>query len=99
MPFQVGWSRRASLDLAGIEVFIASDDPAAARREIAGILAKIDRLAAFPKLGAVYRVVLGREYRSLLSGNYRIVYPIRSDLSSVDIVTIRHGAQDEPGLT
>jgi plasmid stabilization system protein ParE len=98
MAPQINWSQRASRDLANIEAYIAGDDPGAAQREAANIITKADLLASFPQLGTVYRRVLGREYRSLVSGQYRIVYLIRRDLTSVDIVTIRHGAQDEPEL-
>jgi toxin ParE1/3/4 len=96
MAFQVNWTRRASLDLAGIQAFIAADKSDAARQEAGNILRQVDRLERFPEMGPIYRRTSEAEYRSVLSGKYRIVYFIRPDETAIDIVTIRHGAQDEP---
>lgn len=96
MAFQVNWSRRASLDLADIGAFIAADRSDAALREGGAILRKVDLHAQFPESGSVYRRTSDAEYRSVLSGKYRIIYCIRSQEPVVDIVTIRHGARDEP---
>lgn len=98
MAFQVNWTKRASFDLAGIGAFIATDNSDAAMREGANILRKVDLLEKFPEIGAVYRRTSDAEYRSVLSGKYRIVYCIRPEATVIDIVTIRHGAQDEPDL-
>jgi len=49
-------------------------------------------------MGSPYRKTADAEYSSVLSGNYRIVYLIRSTEPVVDIVTIRHGAQNEPEI-
>ena len=98
MAFQVNWTKRASLDLAGIAAFIAADNSDAAMREGGDILRKVDLLGQFPKIGSVYRRTRDAEYRSVLSGKFRIVYFIRPEEPVIDIVTVRHGAQDEPDL-
>ncbi len=98
MSFEIKWSRRASLDLAELKAFIAADNPPAADGEVRSIILKVDLLAQFPLLGAVYRRTNFEEYRAVISGNYRIVYRIRPEGPMLDIVTIKHGAQDEPDL-
>jgi plasmid stabilization system protein ParE len=49
----------------------------------------------FPRLGPVYRRTENAEYRSIVSGSYRIIYYFKSD-HDVDIVTIRHTSCDLP---
>lgn len=98
MFFEIKWSRRASLDLAGLKAYITADNPAAADGEVRAIIFKVDLIGQFPLLGPVYRKVKLEEFRSVLSGNYPIVYRVRSDEPFLDIVTIRHGAQDKTDL-
>jgi toxin ParE1/3/4 len=94
MALQVNWTKRASLDLAGIAAFIAADNSDAAMREGGDILRKVDLLEKFPKLGGVYRRTSEAEYRSVLSGKYRIIYHVRPEAPTVDIITVRHGEPD-----
>jgi plasmid stabilization system protein ParE len=96
MAFKVNWTRRAARDLAQIAAHIAADNSAAANREGGDILHQVDLIEQFPKIGSVYRRTPDAEYRSVLSGKYRIIYFIRPAEPVVDIITIRHGAQDEP---
>lgn len=98
MSFEIKWSRRASLDLADLNAYIAADNPTAADGEVRALILKVDLLGQFPLLGQVYRKTKLEEFRSVISGNYRIVYRIRPDGPFLDIVTIRHGAQDDPDL-
>ncbi len=67
MAFEINWTKRASTDLAAIEVYIAADDSGAARREAGDILRKVDLLERFPELGPIYRRTPEAEYRSVLS--------------------------------
>src|SRR5262245_16132455 len=65
----------AEADLDEIVGFIAVDDPAAARRVLAEILAAIERLVENPRLG--HRrddLVGGRELRFWLVHTYLIIY-------------------------
>ncbi|MEY2880309.1 MAG: hypothetical protein RLZZ15_2689 [Verrucomicrobiota bacterium] len=96
MPFRVNWTQLASSDLREIEAYIAADNVGASRREVANIIRKVDQLELFPKIGPVYRHTSDAEYRSVICGNYRIIYFIRPGESVIDITTVRHGAQDEP---
>jgi len=96
MAFKINWTQRASRDLAAIAVHIAAERSDAAVREAGNILRKVDLLARFPEMGPIYRRTPQAEFRSVVSGNYRIVYRIRLEEPTVDIVTVRHGARDEP---
>ena len=96
MAHQVKWTRRASLDLAGVKAYIEADRSAAAGREIGDILRKVDLLEAFPEIGPIFRRVDDVEHRAVLSGKYRILSFIRREKPCIDIIAIRHGAQDEP---
>ena len=98
MACEVIWTRRASRDLAEIETYIAADNTGAARREAGEILRKVDLLENFPRLGSFFRRTIDAEYRSVLSGKYRIVYRILPGETMVEITTVRHGAQDDPEL-
>jgi len=95
MAFRVNWTERALADLAEIVAYIAADRPAASEREGAEIIRRADSLIEFPRLGPVYRRTEDAEYRSIISGSYRIIYYFRSD-DAVDIVTVRHMARDLP---
>ena len=96
MAFKVNWTKRALTDLAEIAAYIGAQRSSAAEREGGEILRKVDLLEQFPMLGPVFRRTAEAEYRELLSGKFRIFYYIRPDVPIVDIVTIRHGARDEP---
>jgi plasmid stabilization system protein ParE len=74
MAHQVKWTKRASLDLAGIKAYIEADRSAAAGREIGDILRKVDLLEAFPQIGPIFRLVDDIEHRAVLAGKYRIIY-------------------------
>ena len=96
MAFQINWTERALKDLSEIAVYIAAQNSAAAEREGAKIIRKVEQLATFPRLGRVYRRTKDAEYREILSENYRIFYYIRPDTEAVDITSIHHGARSEP---
>lgn len=98
MAHQIKWSRQASLDLADIQRYIAAEREDAAIREAGNILRKVDQLAEFPRLGAFYRRTSRREYRSAVTGNYRVVYTVDSAQNAVYIAAVRHGARNETEL-
>ena len=98
MAFRVNWTERALADLSELVDYISLDRPAAAEREGGEIIRRVDLLLQHPRLGAVYRHTSDAEYRSIICGNYRIIYYIKPDAEAVDIVTIRHTARDLPEL-
>ena len=85
----IEWTARAVRDLRDIEVYIGADDPAAAARWIARIIAGADAAARSPLAG---RVVPEREehgVREVFVRNYRVVYRVRE--SSILVLTVFEG--------
>lgn len=87
---RVGWSAEALRWLREIRSYIALDNPAAARRTVAGILERVEMLGTFPEAGQRYERVAEREVRILLYGHYRIAYLVTHD-RHVLLIGIFHG--------
>jgi plasmid stabilization system protein ParE len=52
---EINWTREAQVWLKDIHTYIATDNPAAAQRTIAGILARVQLLKTHPRLGHRYK--------------------------------------------
>lgn len=87
------WSQEALGWLREIRAYIARDNPEAARRTAAGIVARVEVLATFPELGQRYEGVTDREVRILLYGHFRIAYLVTEE-RDVKLLGIFHGALD-----
>jgi len=72
-------------DLQEINDYIARDNPDAATRLIHTIYSDIEKLAAFPKIGASLssKIKIKTDYRYLVCGNYLIIYKAEGDFVSV----------------
>ena len=86
---QVVFTRAARRDLVAIRSHIGSDNPAAAVRVAAALLAACERLDLMPERGRSGLVPGTRELTVVPP--YVIVY--RVGTSAVEILRIRHGAQ------
>ena len=92
----IEWSRRARTDLRELKAYIAKDSPYYARRFTERIIASVEKLADFPKIGRRVPEAEGREdLRELIYQGYRIIYLTRPE--RVFIVTIVHGSRDLAG--
>lgn len=83
------WTARAVRDLRDIEAYIGADNPAAAARWIARLIAAAEAAARSPLAG---RVVPEREedgVREVFVRNYRVVYRVRE--SSILVLTVFEG--------
>lgn len=89
----VRWTRRAVRRLDQIGAHIARDNPAAAARTVARLVAEADALAARPAMGRPGRLRGTREL-VIPALPYIVAYRITSD--SVDVLTIMHIAQQWP---
>ncbi len=89
----VRWTFTAADDLAHIVEYIRRDNPAAARRVAQAIYKGIAELRDFPNRG---RIGLAANTRELIfpPWPYIAVYEVLDD--QVQIVRIRHAAQDRP---
>ncbi len=82
----------AEANLNGILRFIARDNPAAARRFVSRLRARMQTLASMPECCplAPENGFDGVEIRHLIFGEYRILFTI--DAAQVVILQVRHGA-------
>jgi plasmid stabilization system protein ParE len=88
---KINWTHEAQLWLREIYNYIATDNPDAAQRTVAGIFGKAQHLKNHPRLGYRYEAEESREVRIVLYGHYRIAYVIKSD-KEIDILGVFHGA-------
>ncbi|HKG59206.1 MAG TPA: type II toxin-antitoxin system RelE/ParE family toxin [Pyrinomonadaceae bacterium] len=88
---EINWTREAQVWLKDIYSYIAIDNPDAAQRTIAGIVARVQLLKTHPRLGHRHEAELSREVRILLYGHYRIAYLIKSE-NCIDILGVFHGS-------
>ena len=89
----IEWSRRARTDIRDLKAYIAKDSPYYARRFTDRIIASVEKLAEFPRIGRTVPEAEGRDdVRELVYQGYRIIYLTR--LEWVVIVTIIHGSRD-----
>ena len=88
-------SSQALLDVAGIALRIAQDNPSAAARWLELIDEKFRLLAQMPEMGRT-RFELAPNLRSLPVGNHVIFYRPAPD--GIQIIRVLHGARDIPAL-
>lgn len=89
----IEWSRRARTDLRDLKAYISKDSPYYARRFTRQIIASVEKLGQFPRIGRTVPEAEGREdVRELIYRSYRIIYLTRPE--RVFIVTIIHGSWD-----
>ncbi len=82
---------RNPLDQAG--AYIAQDDPEAAARVGARIIAGIDLLAEHPAMGRMGRI---KETRELVFADIPYIVPHRVRPSVIEVLTMMHTAQKWP---
>lgn len=90
---EIRWTEEAHRWLRDIFDYIATDNPDAAQKVVAGIYEKAQALRQFPEMGYKYRPETDGQIRILLYGHYRIAYLIKSD-NQIDILGVFHGALD-----
>lgn len=93
MSREIRWTKRAVRRLDQIGVHIAADDPAAAARVVARIIAGVERLASHPAIGRVGRI---RETRELVFADVPYIVPYRVQPSAIEVLTVMHTARKWP---
>ncbi len=88
---QVRWTPQAADDLDAITEFIAQGSPAYAVLFVIDVLATVEHLVRFPRVGRVVPEIGDAAIRELILGNYRIIYRLQADVA--EILTIHHGAR------
>lgn len=96
MDHEIVWSGPALAELGNLLAKIAEDKPDAARKVGDRIFKHVRILAAFPQIGPVYRGEESGVVRQITYKRYRLFYQIDEVANRVEILTIRHGAREEP---
>jgi toxin ParE1/3/4 len=98
MDYRIIWSPEALNHLEQIVHFISRDNPAAAVRLGNAIIEKALLLSNFPRLGIVFREARRDALREISVPPYRIFYEINDAEKRIEIVSIWHGARQEPEI-
>lgn len=72
----VRWTSQAADDLQAIYDFIERDSPHYAKLVVEELIASIDKLQRFPKMGRIVPERSREDLREVIKGPYRIVYQI-----------------------
>ena len=83
-------SSQAKKDLLDITRYIAKDKPQAAKKWSKSIKESVSNLVNFPRLGRIVPEYSDDTIRELIQGQYRIVYKIDEQNSSIAIITVHH---------
>lgn len=86
----VVWSPLALNKVSAIAEFIALDKPSAAIDWTNDVFDIAESIGSQPEMGRVVPELIGKVYREIIFGNYRIIYKI-SD--SIQILTVRNCRQ------
>lgn len=89
----VFWTDEAFEDLRLIHEYINRDSRVYASRHIEKILSFEDQIRQFPLAGRLVPEYDDPQIREILTGNYRLIYRIRSD-EQIDILAVIHGARE-----
>lgn len=91
----IRWTKRALRRLDQIGAHITKDNPAAAARVVARIVAAVDALADHPAMGRTGRLTGTRE---LVLADIPYIIPYRVTRNDVEILTVMHAAQKWPDV-
>ena len=98
MDYRIIWSPEALTLLEQLVRFISHDNPAAAVKMGGNIIAKVLLLSDFPRMGEVFRKAGRETLREIPAPPYRIFYEINDAEKQIEIVSIWHGARQEPEI-
>lgn len=94
---KIRYTPEAIGDLERLESFISAKNPAAAQRIAKELLAGIEKLKVFPKMGlAVARAPDPSMIRDLFVGDYTVRYFINDDV--IFVLRVWHGKEIEKDL-
>jgi plasmid stabilization system protein ParE len=98
MAYKLIWTERASDDLGAMVRYIARHNPEAAKTMGNGIYDRAQILAEFPESGSTLRELNAPQWRHLLFRSYRIVYHVKHDQRTIEIVRVWHAARGDIDL-
>jgi toxin ParE1/3/4 len=98
MDYKIVWSDRSLSNLKEIVQFIAEDNAFAAEKMGNTIIKRASLLAQFPQLGAVFSGLRREDVREIAAPPYRIIYQVLQSENVISILTVWHGARQEPKI-
>ena len=90
------WSPQALRDLEAIRDYIAVDSPRYAALVVERIVARVERLHAFPESGRVVPERNSVEIREIIVSPYRVVYRARPGV--VEVATVFRASRTLPAF-
>ena len=94
MDYRLVYTKKALKDLAEIIGHIAEDDAQAASRFGSSLVAHVELLARFPRMGGLIRK--RPLIRKLLHSPFLVYYHVRETEHEIEVLHIRHGARKPP---
>ena len=98
MDYRIIWSPRSLEDLKRVVSLIAEQNPPAAAAFGGHILRRVS-VQSFPRLGARFAGLNRDDVRELAVPPYRVFYHIKDEQRIVTLITLWHGARDEPEIS
>ena len=98
MDYQIIWSPRSLENFEEVISLIAERNPAAAAKFGEFILHRVSALQNFPRLGARFAKLDRDDVRELAVPPWRVFYHLKEKQRAVTIITIWHGAREEPDI-
>lgn len=88
----------ARTDLRAIVEFVALHDPVAAERLGFALIARAESLAQFPQRGRVVPEYRDPLLREVLHLSYRVIYRLKDEDQTVEVVRFWHAARGFPRI-
>src|ERR1041385_2245465 len=98
MDYKIIWSPRSLENLEKVVATIAEQNPAAAAKFGEKILHRVSQLKSFPRIGLRFAKLNRDDVRELSVSPYRVFYHIKDEQRIVTIITLWHGAREEPDI-
>lgn len=95
MAYRIVWAPSALRDLRSLIRCIGRDDPPAAGRYGERILATVESLGEFPRLGKIVHEFRDDRLREIIVRPCRIVYELNDEEQILTILRIWHGARGD----
>lgn len=96
-PYRIEWRPMAREDLCGIVRYIGKDNPTRAKSFGKQLRDKTEWLAQHPELGRKGRPGLPEWVRELVvHSNYIVFYRVLVEARTVEVLRLRHAAQQVP---
>jgi toxin ParE1/3/4 len=93
MSWHVIRSKAAKADLVDLWLYIASENPEAADRQISRIEETVDRLSDFPRLGPA-RDDVSKGVRGLVVNRHLVLYRVREAEKQIELLRVIDGRRD-----